>query len=86
MLPRNAAQKRPGIQPAALQAFQQLIHAQTAANGGMTPKPKQTQLGAPTATAGAAGFRSTRRTSLIPDGSPSTSPSSPSTRHAEPAS
>ena len=85
MLPRNAAQKRLGIKPAALQAFQQPIQAQTAANGGKTPKPKQTQLGAPTATAGAAGIRSTRCTGLIPDGSPSTSPLSPTTHH-EPAS
>jgi len=85
MLHRNAAQKRLGIKPSALQTFQQLIRAQTAANGGMTPKSKQTQPGAPTATAGAAGIRSQRCTSLIPDRSPSTLPLSPTTHHAEPA-
>jgi len=85
MLHRNAAQKRLGIKPSALQAFQQPPQAQTAANGGMNPQPKQNQPGAPTATAGAAGISSTRCTSLIPDGSPSPSPLSPTTHHAAPA-
>ena len=85
MLHRNAAQKRLGIKPSALQTFQQLPLAQTAANGGMTPQPKQNQAGAPTAAAGAAGLSSTRCTSLIPDGSPSPSPLSPTTHHIAPA-
>ena len=84
MLHRNAAQKRLGIKPSALQTFQQLPLAQTAANGGMTPQPKQNQAGAPTAAAGATGISSTMYTSLIPDGSPSPSPLSPTTRYIAP--
>jgi len=85
MLHRNAAQKRLGKKPSASQAFQQLPRAQTDANGGMTPQPKQNQPGAPTAAAGAAGISSTRCTSLIPDGSPAPSPLSSTTHHAAPA-
>ena len=85
MLHRNAAQTRLSIKQSAQQTFQQLPLAQTAANGGMTPQPKQNQAGAPTAAAGAAGLSSTSCTSLIPDGSPSPSPLSPTTHHIAPA-